>query len=301
MSNFAKYIGGMIGLVLVLVVAIAIPPAHAHHDGIFSIVPDAGYKWEDPKSHFNRSLLWNPGATHPDHPHITASADEGKWNPDPGYSFNSSDSLDVSWRPGATHPNYPHITASTDEGKWTPDDGYVFTSPDDPNVLDVRWTPGKPSVEHSLVKASAQEGNWVPYPGYNWVNRDASWDVVWTPDIQNSEVDHVKAGLHEGTWYADSGYHLAKREDGRMYAALDETYTPLATGNTSTFSSPSTSGTSSSSSRPNYVGAIIHKAISNDAAKCANNEDHWLVTRMLCSAVSKDQEEKAESDWNGHH
>jgi len=344
MNILPKFIGGAVVVAgLFGLSRIAIPPAHAHHEGVFSHAPDAGYKWEDPDGYFDRTVLWNPGATHPEHPHITAAAEEGHWNADPGYVLNDDGSLNASWQPGSTHPLHPHITAaaqegswdpdpgyildgdgslsaswksglrypgrphissSAKEGDWTPDDGYVFTFPGNPAELDVVWSAGKPSVIYPHVKAATAPDGWVPFPGYDWVHYNVTMEVVWRPTLPNSEVEHVKAGMQENTWYADPGYHIAKNDAGRMFAEPDGTYHSTYAYNTPTLPSSSSypSPTSSSSpNKPSIVGWAFHKIIKNQADDCASDENRWAITRLACSAISDDQEKKADDDWYGRH
>ena len=49
-----------------------------------------------------------------------------------------SDDLAVKWKPGTPHPDHPHVVAAKDQGKFTPEKGYDWTDADDVENFEVR-------------------------------------------------------------------------------------------------------------------------------------------------------------------
>lgn len=134
-----------------------------------------------------RSLSWKPGVEDEKHPHVIASAQEGKWNPAPGYAWlnNKPGDMRVQWKPGQKHPDF-HIAASADEGSWHPMPGHDWVSE---SKFDrrVRWSRGTRHPSLPLV-AQGDHGVWQPASGYTWASNDNDdFRVVRKYESTNSE------------------------------------------------------------------------------------------------------------------
>jgi hypothetical protein len=116
--------------------------------------PDPGYEWVDLDERGltipgHLAVRWKPGASYwylgsQTWSHVSASATEGSWLPEPGYAWAHVDErgvpapgdLAVRWRPGASYwyvgsQAWPHVIASPTEGRWLPESGYEWAHLDD--------------------------------------------------------------------------------------------------------------------------------------------------------------------------
>ena len=100
--------------------------------------------------------------------------EDGKFNPEPGYSWINDDPHDhnVVWVPGAKHPEHPNVVASQVPDQWRPAPGYDWVEAKGINEMRVVWKPGMRHFGHEHVLAAEKEGDWQPEPGYAWVNDD---------------------------------------------------------------------------------------------------------------------------------
>ncbi len=106
-------------------------------------------------------------------PHVVLGED-GKFNPEPGYSWINDDPNDhtVQWVPGARHSEHPKVVASSEPDQWRPAPGYDWVEPKGIDDMRVAWKPGMRHFGDEHVLAMEKEGDWQPEPGYAWVNDD---------------------------------------------------------------------------------------------------------------------------------
>jgi hypothetical protein len=100
---------------------------------------------------------WSPGAAHPDHPNVVASAEENAWGPAKGYIWvGKPEELRVQkWSPRQPHPYKPNVVATDRENEWLPAPGYVWVNPSE---LTVRIDPILEEIHTKfLLKASARQ------------------------------------------------------------------------------------------------------------------------------------------------
>lgn len=114
-------------------------------------------------------------------PHVVMGPD-GKFNPEPGYSWLNDDPNDysVAWVPGAKHPEHPNVVASQEPDQWKPAAGYDWAEAKGVDDMRVVWQPGRPHPDHEHVLAAEEEGHWQLEPGYAWVNDDPN-DLTVAP------------------------------------------------------------------------------------------------------------------------
>jgi hypothetical protein len=108
--------------------------------------------------------------------------EDGKFNPEPGYSWINDDPNDhtVVWVPGAKHPEHPNVVASQEPDQWRPAPGYDWAEAKGVDDMRVVWIPGRPHPDHEHVLAADEEGHWQLEPGYAWVNDDPN-DLTVAP------------------------------------------------------------------------------------------------------------------------
>lgn len=141
--------------------------------------PEPGYRWTEEPYDSGRFLwrqVWTPGAAHsPDHPHVIASAQEGTFEPRPGYMWcgeNPAVDLNVCWCPGMPLPNEgAHLVAAKEEGRMVPAPGYVWA---DSRARTVAWRPGLLHDYVPNVVASYDEGLFLPERGYEWASNNGN-------------------------------------------------------------------------------------------------------------------------------
>jgi len=165
--------------------------------------PAPGFGWlNDQPGDFR--VTWQPGKSHPDHPHVRAAAREGTWTCEPGYKWvnSANNDLAVVWNPGALYPDRPHVQADAAEGRWICEPGYRWVNSVN-NDLTVVWNPGAFHPQFPHVVAAQTEQQWHPAEGYKWKDGAGPGNLI------------VELAPNETLWrtYFDAG--LAAREDNR--------------------------------------------------------------------------------------
>lgn len=171
--------------------------------GFFMEKPAAGYTWRDsdiPDSKFfwqNTDVKWKAGLIHTTY-NIETAADEGIWNPQPGYQFmDKANSLETVWKQGLLHPDF-RAWSDTEEGKWLPVTGYKFVY-ENGEFVDAVWESNK-RFEDLKITSQIKPDHFIPFPGYRFSDPAKTLKVVWTPGLVNSENTKLVAGKSEGTW-----------------------------------------------------------------------------------------------------
>jgi hypothetical protein len=171
--------------------------------GLFQSKPESGYTWEGTTSTgsrffwMNTDVKWQKDTPHEEFKAVT-TADEGIWNPLPGYKFiDKSKGLETKWSEGLLHPDFQAFSDHA-EGMWQPATGYKFLYEGDTFTESI-WDP---NVRYDAVKViSLQEkDNFKPFPGYQFLDKANSLSVIWMPGTVNYENPSLIAGAKEGTW-----------------------------------------------------------------------------------------------------
>ncbi len=181
--------------------------SHTHiveKDGGYA--PEPGYEWIDPKNNADLRVVWTPGCTHPDHPHLMADDEEGSWVPESGYEYVTTNEDDprVRWAPGSVHPDYQNIVAAEEEGYWNPLPGYAFLRK---GSLEVEWTPNLEHKDYPHILSSDTKGTWSADPGYRFITASPNdLRVVWSPGVDHPSIAHLIASSTEGSFVPSKGY-----------------------------------------------------------------------------------------------
>ena len=156
---------------------------------------------------------WKAGERHKSHKNVISSSTPNRWQPSPGYKFDSkkSSDLSVSWAPGSSHPNHPNIVAAKKAGYWNAKPGYRFSKPNSAS-LETYWKSGLSHPKVKNIYSAKKKGHWTAKPGYRWrVSGNLAAGVVWSPGKRHPEYRNVFAANEVGSWLPDPGYEWVNK------------------------------------------------------------------------------------------
>lgn len=139
--------------------------------------PLAGYAWVDSvapgsepdiaqRSNGTTNVVWVPGISNPDHPHVLSDQREGYWRAAKGYRLASGGTLDAVWTPRLRDPDRAHYMSAVTEGSWELEPGYTEVAGLFGSTF-AQWQSGVVHPLDSCLISSTTPDNWVAKSGYH--------------------------------------------------------------------------------------------------------------------------------------